>query len=90
MFIEADILTTGRGEKMYTAQLYWKKSFWLVELGEKKMFLESGSWDEWQTFENQFSFHFVKLHEFYNKRSMLHSFSSTCGHMAGFYYQNTV
>ena len=53
-------------------------SFWLVELGEK-VFLESGGWDEWQTFENKLSFDFEKVHELYNKRSMHHSFSSTCG-----------
>ena len=58
MSILAHILPTGWGEKVYTAQFYLKKtkkSFWLLELGEK-VFLESGGWDEWQTFENQSSF----------------------------------
>ena len=63
---------------MYITQFTKKKSFWLQEFGEKG-FLESGGWDEWHTFENHFSLDFEKVHESYNKSSMLHSFSSTCG-----------
>ena len=54
------------------------------------MFLESGGWDEWQTFENLFSYDFEKLHEFYNKKSMLHSFSYTCGWNTSPYGQNLI
>ena len=85
-------MPTGRENKMYTARLYFKKIFWIPEFGEE-VFLESGGWDEWQTFENQLSFDFEKLHEFYNKGvCYIHSPLLVCEiwvHMARFYYQNS-
>ena len=53
-----------------------KESLWLIEF-LVKVFLESCYWDTWHTFENQCYLDFEQQHEFYNKKSMSHSFSST-------------
>ena len=70
-------MPTGRG-KICRPPNCLKNKFLLVELGVK-VFLEFWHWDEWQTFENLFSLDFDKQNEFYNKKSMLHSFSCTSG-----------
>ena len=42
---------------MYTTKLKKKYIFLLLEFGVK-VFLDSGHWNEWQKFENQFSLDF--------------------------------
>ena len=52
---------------------FLKKNFGLLEFGVK-VFLDSGRWDEWQTFENLFSLDFEKVNWFYNKKKEYASF----------------
>ena len=54
----AHILLTGRGEQMWRTNFIEEEKI-VTEFG---VILESGVWNEWQTFENKFSFDFEKIH----------------------------
>ena len=63
-----------------------KKSFWLLELGEK-VFLESDSWAQLSDSKNTFSPNSSDQNVFFKKVGGIYFFSSTCGQNMSLYGQ---